>query len=166
MFCGMTLKGMTYDEKKSAGERLLLACTELSNTEEQLVGSYRGFALSLRFEPFRSEYQAGIKRPPAHSGIAGHQPPRQHHPAGQCPERLCRPHRPRRERAGQPESAAAGSAGRGRKALSAGGRTGGKVRSPCGAERAAGYGGKPSPKPEQAEDLPPPFRSVYPGKNG
>ena len=61
MFCGMTLKGMTYDEKKSAGERLLLACTELSNTEEQLVGSYRGFALSLRFEPFRSEYQAVLK---------------------------------------------------------------------------------------------------------
>lgn len=60
-FCGMTLKGMTYDEKKSAGERLLLACTELSNTEEQLVGSYRGFALSLRFEPFRSEYQAVLK---------------------------------------------------------------------------------------------------------
>ena len=57
----MTLKGMTYDEKKSAGERLLLACTELSNTEEQLVGSYRGFALSLRFEPFRSEYQAVLK---------------------------------------------------------------------------------------------------------
>lgn len=61
MFCGMTLKDMTYDEKKSAGERLLLACTELSNTEEQLVGSYRGFALSLRFEPFRSEYQAVLK---------------------------------------------------------------------------------------------------------
>ncbi len=61
IFCGMTLKGMTYDEKKSAGERLLLACTELSNTEEQLVGSYRGFALSLRFEPFRSEYQAVLK---------------------------------------------------------------------------------------------------------
>lgn len=60
-FCGMTLKGMTYDEKKSAGERLLLACTELSNTEEQLVGSYRGFALSLRFEPFRSECQAVLK---------------------------------------------------------------------------------------------------------
>ena len=60
-FCGMTLKGMTYGEKKSAGERLLLACTELSNTEEQLVGSYRGFALSLRFEPFRSEYQAVLK---------------------------------------------------------------------------------------------------------
>ena len=60
-FCGMTLKDMTYDEKKSAGERLLLACTELSNTEEQLVGSYRGFALSLRFEPFRSEYQAVLK---------------------------------------------------------------------------------------------------------
>ena len=60
-FCGMVIKGMTYDEKKTAGERLILACTELPNTEEQLVGSYRGFKLSLRFDTFRNEYQALLK---------------------------------------------------------------------------------------------------------
>ena len=60
-FCGMVIKGMTYDEKKTAGERLLLACTELPNTEEQLVGSYRGFELSLRFDTFRNEHQALLK---------------------------------------------------------------------------------------------------------
>ena len=60
-FCGMTIKGVTYDEKKTAGERLVLACSELPNTEEKVIGSYRGFELSLRFDTFRSEYQALLK---------------------------------------------------------------------------------------------------------
>ena len=60
-FCGMTIKGVTYDEKKTAGERLVLACSELPNAEEKLIGSYRGFELSLRFDTFRSEYQAILK---------------------------------------------------------------------------------------------------------
>ncbi|WP_423406441.1 DEAD/DEAH box helicase family protein [Faecalibacterium prausnitzii] len=57
-FCGMTIKGVTYDEKKTAGERLVLACSELPNAEEKVIGSYRGFELSLRFDTFRTEYQA------------------------------------------------------------------------------------------------------------
>ena len=60
-FCGMTIKGVTYDEKKTAGERLLLACSELPNAEEKVIGSYRGFELSLRFDTYRSEYQAILK---------------------------------------------------------------------------------------------------------
>ena len=60
-FCGMVIKGVIYDEKKTAGERLILACTELPNTEEQAVGSYRGFELSLRFDTFRNEHQAVLK---------------------------------------------------------------------------------------------------------
>ena len=60
-FCGMTIKGMTYDEKKTAGERLVLACSELPNAEEKVIGSYRGFELSLRFDAFRTEYQALLK---------------------------------------------------------------------------------------------------------
>ena len=60
-FCGMVIKGITYDEKKTAGERLILACMELPNTEEQLVGSYRGFELSLRFDTFHKEHQALLK---------------------------------------------------------------------------------------------------------
>ena len=60
-FCGMTIKGVTYDEKKIAGERLVLACSELPNAEEKVIGSYRGFGLSLRFDTFRSEYQALLK---------------------------------------------------------------------------------------------------------
>ena len=60
-FCGMTIKGVTYDEKKTAGERLVLACSELPNADEKVIGSYRGFELSLRFDTFRSEYQAILK---------------------------------------------------------------------------------------------------------
>ena len=60
-FCGMTIRGVTYDEKKTAGERLVLACSELPNAEEKVIGSYRGFELSLRFDTFRSEYQALLK---------------------------------------------------------------------------------------------------------
>ena len=60
-FCGMTIKGVAYDEKKTAGERLVLACSELPNAEEKVIGSYRGFELSLRFDAFRAEYQALLK---------------------------------------------------------------------------------------------------------
>ena len=60
-FCGMTIKGVTYDEKKTAGERLVLACSELPDAEEKVIGSYRGFELSLRFDTYRSEYQAILK---------------------------------------------------------------------------------------------------------
>ena len=60
-FCGMAIKGVTYDEKKTAGERLVLACSELPNAEEKVIGSYRGFELSLRFDAFRTEYQALLK---------------------------------------------------------------------------------------------------------
>ena len=60
-FCGMTIKGGAYDEKKTAGERLVLACSELPNAEEKVIGSYRGFELSLRFDTYRSEYQAILK---------------------------------------------------------------------------------------------------------
>lgn len=60
-FCGMVIKGVAYDEKKTAGERLVLACSELPNAEEKVIGSYRGFELSLRFDTFRTEYQALLK---------------------------------------------------------------------------------------------------------
>ena len=39
----------------------MLACSELPNAEEKVIGSYRGFELSLRFDTYRSEYQAILK---------------------------------------------------------------------------------------------------------
>ena len=73
-FCGMTIKGVTYDEKKTAGERLVLACSELPNAEEKVIGSYRGFELSLRFDTLRSEYQALLKGQRKHTVPLGTDP--------------------------------------------------------------------------------------------
>ncbi len=78
----MTIKGVTYDEKKTAGERLVLACSELPNAEEKVIGSYRGFELSLRFDTFRSEYQAILKGQRRVPGSTGHRPAGQHYPSG------------------------------------------------------------------------------------
>ena len=60
-FCGMTIKGVTYDEKKTAGERLILTCSELPDTEEHVIGRYRGFELSLEYVPYHKEYEASLK---------------------------------------------------------------------------------------------------------
>ena len=60
-FCGMTIHGMHFEDKSAAGERLLLACQELKNTAEMELGSYRGFSLCLRYEPFRNENQALLR---------------------------------------------------------------------------------------------------------
>ena len=46
-FCGMTIKGMVYDDKKAAGERLLLARQEMPNADLMLLGTYRGFELNI-----------------------------------------------------------------------------------------------------------------------
>ena len=44
----MTIKGMVFDEKKAAGERLMLACKEMPNADMMLLGTYRGFELNIR----------------------------------------------------------------------------------------------------------------------
>ena len=60
-FCGMTIKGMVYDDKKAAGERLLLARQEMPNAEMMLLGTYRGFELNIRFDSFKNEHQAVLR---------------------------------------------------------------------------------------------------------
>ena len=60
-FCGMTIKGMVYDDKKAAGERLLLARQEMPNADMMLLGTYRGFELNIRFDSFRNEHQAVLR---------------------------------------------------------------------------------------------------------
>ena len=60
-FCGMTIKGMVFDEKKAAGERLMLACKEMPNTDMMLLGTYRGFELNIRFDSFKNEHQIVLR---------------------------------------------------------------------------------------------------------
>ena len=60
-FCGMTIKGMVFDEKKAAGERLMLACKEMPNADMMLLGTYRGFELYIRFDSFKNEHQIVLR---------------------------------------------------------------------------------------------------------
>ena len=60
-FCGMTIKGMVFDDKKAAGDRLLLARQEMPNADMMLLGSYRGFELNIRFDSFKNEHQAVLR---------------------------------------------------------------------------------------------------------
>ena len=60
-FCGMTIKGMVFDEKKAAGERLMLACMEMPNADMMLLGTYRGFELNIRFDSFKNEHQIVLR---------------------------------------------------------------------------------------------------------
>ena len=59
--CGMTIKGMVYDDKKAAGERLLLARQEMPNADMMLLGTYRGFELNIRFDSFKNEHQIVLR---------------------------------------------------------------------------------------------------------
>mgnify|MGYP002560806599 CR=1 FL=1 len=60
-FCGMTIKGMVFDDKKAAGERLLLARQEMPNANMMLLGNYRGFELNIRFDSFKNEHQSVLR---------------------------------------------------------------------------------------------------------
>lgn len=49
-FMGMTIKGKYFDEKKEAGQALLLACKQMKSMQQEQIGTYRGFSLSVEFD--------------------------------------------------------------------------------------------------------------------
>ena len=65
-FCGIEIRGMHFDDKLAAGERLLAACQEMPSAEAVTLGSYRGFGLDLQFDSFRNEYQAILRGETSH----------------------------------------------------------------------------------------------------
>ncbi|OUP26480.1 hypothetical protein B5F27_13390 [Faecalibacterium sp. An192] len=65
-FCGIEIRGMHFDDKLAAGERLLTACQEMPSAEAVTLGSYRGFGLDLQFDSFRNEYQAILRGETSH----------------------------------------------------------------------------------------------------
>ena len=73
-FCGMTIKGMVFDEKKAAGERLMLACKEMPNSDMMLLGTYRGFELNIRFDSFKNEHQIVLRGELSYSVPLGDDP--------------------------------------------------------------------------------------------
>ena len=60
-FCGMVIRGMHYEEKLTAGERLLAACQELPSAEPVEIGSYRGFPMELSYNAFHNQFEVSFK---------------------------------------------------------------------------------------------------------
>ena len=60
-FCGMTIKGMHYEDKLTAGERLLAACQELPSAGAVEIGSYRGFPMELSFSTLHNQFEIAFK---------------------------------------------------------------------------------------------------------
>ena len=51
-FSGMIINGMTYTDKEKAGTALIDACKDISSAEPVEIGSYLGFAMSVKFSSF------------------------------------------------------------------------------------------------------------------
>ena len=60
-FCGMVIRGMHYEDKLTAGERLLAACQELPSAEPMEIGSYRGFPMELSYNAFHNQFEIAFK---------------------------------------------------------------------------------------------------------
>ena len=57
----MEIKGKSYTEKTGAGDALLSCCKEMKSPESVVIGSFRGFEMSLSFDTFSKEYAAEVK---------------------------------------------------------------------------------------------------------
>lgn len=44
-FCGMTINGMFYGDKREAGEKIIATCKTMLNPEPISLGLYRGFQM-------------------------------------------------------------------------------------------------------------------------
>ena len=82
-FCGMTIKGVTYDEKKRPPVSVwCLPAPNCPTPKKKSSAATGGFELSLRFDTYRSEYQAILEGSAEVPGSTGHRPAGQHYPSG------------------------------------------------------------------------------------
>ena len=71
----MIIKGMTYNDKKEAGMKLLKECGKLSfKNDKAIVGDYCGFQIQLLFDPLMQSYHAALKRQASHPVEFGSDP--------------------------------------------------------------------------------------------
>ena len=56
-FCGMTIKGMFYGNKREAGEMIIATCKTMLNPEPIPLGLYRGFQMELSFDSSTRAYK-------------------------------------------------------------------------------------------------------------
>ena len=52
-FAGMVIKGTAYEDKEAAGAALVEACKEVKDAEPVMIGSYRGFIMSVSVSLFK-----------------------------------------------------------------------------------------------------------------
>ena len=65
-FVGMTIGGETFTEAKDAGEAILAACKQVSNEKDHALGEYRGFSMSVMYNPMSQMYQLTLKGAMSH----------------------------------------------------------------------------------------------------
>lgn len=70
-FPPMQILDVTYTEKAKAGKALIEACKKVDSSGALALGTYRGFAMSLSFEPFSKEYRVALKGTLSHSTSLG-----------------------------------------------------------------------------------------------
>ena len=71
VFPPMRISGVVYDEKQEAGKALVEACKSMKSPDPVMIGSYRGLALGLHFNPFASEFVATLKGAMKHTVTLG-----------------------------------------------------------------------------------------------
>ena len=73
-FIGMTIGGETFTEAKDAGEAILAACKQVSNEKDHALGEYRGFSMSVMYNPMSQMYQLTLKGAMSHQVELGSDP--------------------------------------------------------------------------------------------
>ena len=70
-FSPMEIKGVTYTDKKAAGNAILACCQSMTSPDPVPLGQYRGFAMSLSFDTFVKAYTVTLKNELSHSTHLG-----------------------------------------------------------------------------------------------
>ena len=73
-FIGLEIKGKLYSQKEEAGAALLKACKNVSTNQAVKIGSYRGFQLSVTFDPFEAALVVRMKGAMTHEVVLGTDP--------------------------------------------------------------------------------------------
>ena len=60
-FNPMELNGAVYTDKEQAGKRLIEICKSTNSASEVPIGNYRGFDMSIYYEPFYLKYMMALK---------------------------------------------------------------------------------------------------------
>ena len=73
-FIGMTIGRETFTEAKDADEAILAACKQVSNEKDHALGEYRGFSMSIMYNPMSQMYQLTLKGAMSHQVELGSDP--------------------------------------------------------------------------------------------